>query len=171
MLLVFRLTAEISKLLNAEEESGESPLHKATKGRHLGLARHLLQEGAEKDSRDSKGCTPLCIAASGSSMDLLNLFLVEARANPDIQSTCKLAYTPLTMAANVGEVAVVDALLRRGANPKFTAGGRRTPLFAAATAGHLGVVDRLLEALKGAGLGPATEEGEYRGVVGGGGGC
>lgn len=61
--LVNRLMALNTKLLNARDFSGSTPLHEAVKGGHVSVAKRLINLGADIKAKDSANQTFLHIAA------------------------------------------------------------------------------------------------------------
>lgn len=61
--LVNRLMALNTKLLNARDSSGSTPLHEAVKGGHLSVAKRLIDLGADVEAKDNASQTILHIAA------------------------------------------------------------------------------------------------------------
>uniref|UniRef100_A0AAY5EDE5 Uncharacterized protein n=1 Tax=Electrophorus electricus TaxID=8005 RepID=A0AAY5EDE5_ELEEL len=59
----------------ARSDCGQTPLHLAAAGGHLGSARVLIQHLAAPDPRDSHGWTPLHWAVFGGRGDLAELLL------------------------------------------------------------------------------------------------
>ncbi|KZZ91814.1 Ankyrin repeat-containing domain protein [Moelleriella libera RCEF 2490] len=62
--------------VNTRDKSGETPLIRAAKGGHEGVARLLLSHGADVDAhRDEQGRTPLSLAAGGGHVGVVKLLL------------------------------------------------------------------------------------------------
>lgn len=68
--------------------------------------------------------------------------LLEGGANPDGRANDD--WTALTVAAREGHPAVVEVLLKAGADVNMPEGGGNTPLFWAAWGGQLEIVELLL---------------------------
>ena len=137
---------------NARSEIDQTPLHSAVNFGLLEAATVLLDGGADPNAG---GWTPLHGAASRPSIELTSLLLARG-ADPNARNTEYLLFhipgdTPLHSAADSNsDLAVIEALLRGGADANARNGRGRTALFSAA-APSLGesnevVVRRLIEA-------------------------
>jgi Ankyrin repeats (3 copies) len=92
--------------------------------------RILLEKGAELDSKDRRGQTPLSWAAENGHEAVVNL-LLEKGAEPDSKDTI-YGRTPLSWAAKTGREAVVKLLLEKGAElDSKDIGDRTSPSWAA----------------------------------------
>jgi ankyrin repeat protein len=148
---------------------GQTATHLAAGHGHAALVRYLARAGAPVDALDGSGQTPLLLAVEGGHHDAA-LALLDAGASLALPRTPKGRYllegsghAPLHAAAARGDVALVRALLARGADPNQTidlTGFRRpgegstdprladdgcTALHLAARAGQVVVVNLLLE--------------------------
>lgn len=101
----------------------------------------LLARGADVESKDPAGWTPLIHAARGRHTHVLQLLLSRG-ANPNV--TEGRGPTPLWWAANDGDVVGVEALIDHGANVNAAHGGGYTALMEAAKMGFPDVVKPLL---------------------------
>lgn len=116
--------------------------------------RRLLEAGAEVDSRDSSGRTPLYRAVEGGHRAVVEL-LIDAGA--DVEAGETLGYTPLHRAAfEPNRADIAELLLLAGADVNRPDNMGRTPLHFAKKRGNAEVADLLRE---------------YGGVAAGGGGC
>lgn len=108
----------------------------------------LLEQGAQLNSRDVEGLTPLHKAAAGDHADVV-AFLVGRGA--DVNATDDAGWTPLHRAANGRSAATLRAMLstdpevRRLQLTHRTVLGE-TPLHTAATSGAVDLVEALLQA-------------------------
>ncbi|KAI9777862.1 MAG: hypothetical protein M1839_008539 [Geoglossum umbratile] len=135
---------EIIKILNfydVDDNGGAYALLGATTAGNNRLSR-LLRAGAQPDSKDKDGQTPLLWAAQkGHEADVK--LLLEKGAKPD--SKDNYGQTLLSRAAQNGHEAVVKLLLEKGAQPDSKDNYGQTPLLWAANNGHEAVVKLLLE--------------------------
>lgn len=115
----------------------------------------ILQDGADIESQDSFGRTPLSWAARKGHTDAVRL-LCERGANLEVRD--REGFVPLLYAIQNQHVDVAKLLLARGAatESKFPTSGR-TALHAAAARGHMALVELLCEA--GADLGAQDHQG------------
>ena len=95
--------------------SGEAALHIVTKGRDYTWLSFLLGKGARADIQNSRGETPLSIAAQLGWTDGAELLLSRG-ANVDLQN--QRGETPLIVAVHNRDMAMVRLLVANGANPK-----------------------------------------------------
>ena len=96
----------------------QTPLHLAAEKGHVQCVSKLLFGGADKDSRSSTGGTPLLLAAERNHVAVVEQLLA-AGADSEIRAAYfTVEYRPLDIAANLGHVDVVRALLRRGSSVK-----------------------------------------------------
>lgn len=130
-----------------EESQGITALLMASQNGHAEVVRRLLKHGADVKLRRSDGVGPLVLAASNGHVEVLKA-LLEGRTTRDRASGTDDDDSPenaLLYAAQAGHMAVVDALIARGVNLKFTSKEGITPLAAAAQSGHTGIVGTLLD--------------------------
>lgn len=74
---VQELVLEDPQMVNYQEENKHTPLEKAVKGNHLGVARFLLQHGADPYCKDYCGETPIIVNAKcwAGNLPMLDLLL------------------------------------------------------------------------------------------------
>lgn len=107
-------------------------------------SRRLWPMGADIESRDRSGRTPLLVAAHASAYDAVRS-LVEGSA--DIQAMDNQLYDVVTIAAVKNDVKMVTLALQLGGDPAAITGPYDgTALIAAAHLGHVDVVKALIEA-------------------------
>ena len=107
----------------------------------------LLRAGHDPNARNDIGQTPLIAAASLDSVAAYGLVkaLLDFGADPDAVNDS--GSSPLHRAVSAGNLAVVNLLLERGADPNAEkAGAGVTPLLTAYVQGRFGIVETLKEA-------------------------
>ena len=77
-------------------------------------AESLIKSGANPNTQDNNGWTPLHEVAQRNHVDLLSL-LLDAGANPNVPGGDD-KYTPLHDAVEAGHVEIVKLLIERGAD-------------------------------------------------------
>ncbi|MEP4379515.1 MAG: ankyrin repeat domain-containing protein [Alphaproteobacteria bacterium] len=103
--------------------------------------RDLLERGADPNSEDKVGVTPLInVAARGSNKSLRLLIEAGARVEEDGRNGC----TPLTWAAKNGWEKTIELLLDRGADINHRDNGQMTPLMRAAWNGQFVAAEFLI---------------------------
>lgn len=156
------------ELLNAANEAGQSAFLLAKYYRQPKVAEYLLSLNPKLDvfnlcvagrssdalaeiekspelleAHSCDGWTPLHLAAFFAWPDLANA-LLDKGAKVDSRSTNSMKNTPLHAAAAGGVTALVDLLLKRGANPNLAQEGGWTALHAAAQSGNRPMAETLL---------------------------
>lgn len=110
--------------VNPSNKYGRTPLSYAAANCHEGVVQILLStKGVDVDSKDNKERTPLSWAAGAGSWgdnplahapSVVQLLLEQSNINPD--SKDNKGHTPLSYAAEIGNVAVVQLLLKQNVN-------------------------------------------------------
>ena len=132
-----------AKSLNSRPKLRDSWLRRAASHGQEAVVQLLLEKGAEMDSEDWGGQTPLSWAAKNGHKAVVQL-LLEKGAVVDSEKIW-VGQTPLSWAARNGHEAVVQLLLEKGAVVDSEDWGGQTPLSWAAKNGHEAVVQLLLE--------------------------
>ncbi len=105
--------------------------------------RSMIREAVDVNAAQGDGMTALHWAALKGDAEMADM-LIYAGAN--LRATTRLGgYTPLYMAAKMGNPAVIERLLKAGADPKTPLPLGLTPLMLAATAGNAESVRLLLQ--------------------------
>jgi ankyrin repeat protein len=116
--------------------------------------RLLLRRGADPNARSDDGRTPLLVATSWSRSYAVVKLLLDHGANPSQVVHGFTPLTPLRLAAQMGDEAVVRLLLDRGADAK--ARGSILPLAAALSADDTHCVNLLIQSADRKALKPAA---------------
>ena len=159
-------------LVNAPDQTGETPLETAAAKGKLAVVKLLLDNGAAVDGLQQPGLTPSHYAAGNGHKTVVDLLLSKG-AKPGAET--EAGVTALHLVAQKGYESVAKALLAAGApvdartkdrtslggplsSLKYNIGSGETPLHLAAIAGYPGMVELLLA--KGAEVN--AEDGEGR---------
>jgi ankyrin repeat protein len=150
-------------------QPAESNIFGMARAGDIDAVKSYLEGGTGPSSRDSKGNTPLIIAAGRGHADVINL-LLEAGASYDEATASGIfeGKSALCWATSQGRVKAVVTLLQAGANPNFVqqvgvfAG--KTPLMWAASQGKNEVLRLLISA--GAEVDFASQSGNFMGKSG-----
>ena len=133
--------------VNAAQGDGMTALHWAASNRNSGLARVLLEAGADVGVGTRIGhYTPLHVAAQAGAGEVVEM-LLGAGANPELATRAGGGARPLHLAAASGNARAVAALVAAGADVNATEESwGQTPLIFAASKGRTEVVRALLQA-------------------------
>jgi ankyrin repeat protein len=132
--------------VNFAGDKKRTPLMIAVYRRNLDLVEFLVSKGADVNARDGDGQTALiysCRQRKNATPDnSIALFLLNNGADVNLRST-KKGFTALMIAAEAGNVELVQKLLEKGADPAIKDNFGVTAAFAAQKTGHQDVVDLL----------------------------
>jgi ankyrin repeat protein len=133
---VARLLKENPRLVNERSHDGWTPLHLAAFFGRVELVKILLEAGAPMlaISNNNESNLPINAAAAGRRNDVVRL-LVERGCPPDARASDQ-GYTTLHLAANNGNVELVEFLLRSGADRSLKTGAGQTAHDLAVKQGH-----------------------------------
>ncbi|XP_042377518.1 potassium channel AKT1-like [Zingiber officinale] len=138
-----RLLLDYDAEPNSKDSEGSVPLWEAILGKHEQVAKLLSDHGAELSAGDMAYFA--CTAAEQSSPDLLEAFI---RYGGDVMAAKKDGTTALHRAVCDGNLAMVEFLLRRGANMDAAVDQGWTPRSLADQQGH-DEIKALFESIKG----------------------
>jgi ankyrin repeat protein len=108
---------------------------------HSETVRFLLEEGAQVDCRDGEGKTPLIHACTGPFAKTVEI-LIGAGADVNTKESTE-GFTPLMMAAGLGQVEVTKLLLRHQADKMILDLDQDSAIDHARNSGHQEIVDLL----------------------------
>jgi ankyrin repeat protein len=124
--------------------AADAPLINAVKGGDRTAVRTLIKGGADVNAREVDGTTPLHWAVRSDDMETAAL-LLGGRANPNALN--RYGVTPLSLAARNGNAAMLELLLKHGADVKAAdaaASDGQTLLMLAARTGRVEAMKQLV---------------------------
>ncbi|GLH13959.1 Ankyrin repeat and KH domain-containing protein mask [Gryllus bimaculatus] len=127
--------------VNAKDNKGATPLHKACTAGHVECVRELTRRGADVNAKNSNEWTPLHIASKGGHVECVQELL---RSGADVNAKENNGATPLHKACNGGHVECVRELIGRGADVNAKNNDGATPLHRAANGGQVECLRELL---------------------------
>ncbi|CAB0044252.1 unnamed protein product [Trichogramma brassicae] len=118
--------------IDPQDNSGDTPLHKALSWENKKLAELLLKRGANMNITNSHGETPLHIICDKyydvNFVELLLKIADDQHQTVQVDAQDYQGRTPLFLAIENGRMKVAELLLRRGANPNLVNAYGSTPL-------------------------------------------
>ena len=121
-------------------------LHMAAYNGHTQTVAYLISKGATVDCRDGEKKTPLIHACTGPFSETVKL-LIDSGADVNAVDGTE-GFTPLMMAAGLGEPEIVEILLANQAVVSQKDEDQETAIDHARNAGHEAIVKRLEQALE-----------------------
>ena len=141
--IVKTLAVEHSEYVNSRSfTGGETPLHLGSRAGYVGVARLLIEHGADAASQDEYGSTPLHQASEKGGVDLARL-LIQHGADAAAQN--RYGWTPLHKASSWGHVDLARLLIQHGADAAAQDEDGETPLHQASSGGHVDLAHLLIE--------------------------
>ena len=144
--------------VHGRDSDGATVLMLASHAGNLPLVRVLLGAGADVNAADARGWTPLMKAAYNPELkrgfaDVAQA-LIDAGAN--VEAPIGYGVRPLMLAAGYGETAVVETLLKAGADVTARNEGGLTALMMVKQKHYVDVINLLHEAEREAGVGEGS---------------
>ncbi len=99
--------------VNVEDNTGQTPLHRASAMNELEIAKLLLDRGADVNSKRNDGWTPLHRASWNNSIEIAELLL---NRGANLEAKDKWGMTPLHLASRWNHIETAELLLRAGAD-------------------------------------------------------
>jgi ankyrin repeat protein len=127
---------------NRADSTEGSILHLALDNRQYGIAKSLIEHGANVESTDEHGNTPLHRAVDARQWEVVKA-LFDRRISADIENA--EGETPLHIAARRADGRMVQALLDYGADRNKQDKTKATPLHRAVESGQMEIVETLLQ--------------------------
>jgi len=145
---------------NAHDGEGATALMIAAHAGRLDLVQALIDAGADVNASDMRGWGALMKAVYNADLDRgfaeVAQALIDAGAN--VEATIGFGVRPLMLAAGYGETAVVETLLRAGADVLARNEGGRTALMMVKEKHYVDVINLLHEAEREVGVGEGSCE-------------
>ncbi len=132
----------------AQDEHGNTPLHKASLFGNKDAAVLLLQRGADVDARNKAGGTPLHLASLSGSTKIVEALL---KMHADVNIQTPGGATPLHNASLFGKTGVVKVLIKHDAHVNQQNSSGATPL-------HLATKSSIVKALLEGGANPLLRD-------------
>ncbi len=136
-----------------KDGNGDSPLHIAAEVGQSEIARSLLVHGADKNTLDIRGRAPLHLAAEFDRLAVAQVLLnadadLNVRFDEDEDEDDQIHSSPLDMAAGLGHLGVLKAMIEHGGETAVKSSDYRghTALHHAGRSGDVGAIDMLVEA-------------------------
>lgn len=145
---------------NCDERNGDgaTALMLAAHAGNLDLVKALIDAGADANATDARGWSPLMKAAYNADLDRgfadVAQALIDAGAN--VEAPIGYGVRPLMLAAGYGETAVVETLLRAGADVLARNDGGLTALMMVKQKHYVDVINLLHGAEREAGVGEGS---------------
>jgi len=144
--------------VDTRDSEGSTLLMLASHAGNLPMVKLLIEAGAAVNAGDERGWTPLMKAAYNADLDRgfadVAQALIDAGAN--VELPISYGIRPLMLAAGYGETAVVETLLKAGADVTARNEGGLTALMMVKQKHYVDVINLLHEAERDAGVGEGS---------------
>lgn len=127
----------------AQETSAAADLHKAARAGDVALLQSRLKQGADPNTRDKEGRTPLMDAVVAEQVAAMRLLIANGA---DVNAGAHDGQTPLIAAAAEGRLDAARLLVQSGADLNVVSRGWGCALKAAERTGHNEIAAMLLQA-------------------------
>lgn len=127
-----------------KQQEGESALHAAARNNDVSMVEDLLSKDCSIEEFDSRGWSPLHIAAARGNLEVLR-YLVAHTGKVNIAGEQMNNDTPLGLAAEYDKADAIKILAGAGATIEARNSCNNTPLMVAAVEGCSGAVRKLIE--------------------------
>ncbi len=124
------------------EDSQPKTLYKAAADGNLELVKSLISGGADVNTQNEWGWTPLYVAAALGNGEMVNLLIAEGA---DVKAPNSQGETPLQLAVRNGHRDIVTLLIEKGADVRTAAANGMTLLHTAAEQGQIDLVTLLID--------------------------
>jgi len=144
--------------VDSRDSEGSTLLMLASHAGNLPMVMALIEAGADVNASDERGWTPLMKAAYNADLDRGFADVAQAliTAGANVEMPISYGIRPLMLAAGYGETAVVETLLRVGADVTARNEGGLTALMMVKQKHYVDVINLLHEAERDAGVGEGS---------------
>ncbi len=144
--------------VNSRNDGGATLLMMASHSGNLKMVKALIEAGADVNACDERGWTALMKAAYNPELDrgFADVVQVLIDAGANVEMPISYGIRPLMLAAGYGETAVVETLLRAGADVMARNDGGLTALMMVKQKHYVDVINVLHEAERDAGVGEGS---------------
>src|SRR5262245_20022704 len=137
------LASALGVSAHARAAADSAPVADAAQQGDRDAVRTLLKQAADVNGAQGDGMTALHWAAMKNDGELAQMLLF---AGANVRATTRIgAYTPLLLAAQHGNAAAIDALVKGGADVNARTANGTTPLMFASASGSVDAVQALLD--------------------------
>ncbi len=130
--------------VNFRAANNDTALSWAVRGGHNKTVKRLIQLGADVSISDDRGSAPLHWALRNCSTDIVEILLIDGRANVHQERKFGLM-SPIVLAAALGLIDIMKLLLKHGADVNVRVANNQTPLQLAVKHNHIDAVQLLLD--------------------------
>lgn len=140
--IISELVAQGAQLNAAMDKTGETSLHLAARYARADAAKRLLDAGADANSQDNTGRTPLHAAVAADAMGVFQILLRNRATN--LNARMHDGTTPLILAARLAIEGMVEDLINADADINAADNSGKTALHWAAAVNNIDAVNVLL---------------------------
>ena len=130
--------------VNATNQEGNTPLHRAAIKGNTEIAKALIARGANVNATDLSEWTPLHWAVVKNHIEIIDSLIT---AGADINASCRVGFTPLYHAISDGKIEIVKKLIQAGLNIAQPGGNywMPYPLHLAISKGHMDIAQLCID--------------------------
>ena len=130
--------------VNATNQEGNTPLHRAAIKGNTEIAKALIARGANVNATDLSEWTPLHWAVVKNHIEIIDSLIT---ADADINASCRVGFTPLYHAISDGKIEIVKKLIQAGLNIAQPGGNywMPYPLHLAISKGHMDIAQLCID--------------------------
>ncbi|KKT23685.1 MAG: hypothetical protein UW09_C0003G0207 [candidate division TM6 bacterium GW2011_GWF2_43_87] len=131
--------------VNAVDQWGTTPLHKAIRSNQLEAVKLLVKKGADVNQKTKHFGTPLFSAAEKGNLEIMRYLIEDEHVDVNVKVDDSENFTPLHNAVTFHKLDAVKFLIKKGADVNQGNWRLMTPLFFAVRDANLAIVRCLVE--------------------------